>query len=145
MSYLEAAQKNHTPSGPLAQLEAKIAKIENFMETMQVVIQHIIDKGIAQEKKEEIIAAVEREKAEKKKKTTPSQTPQTQTQTAPTPERQEKQSSQPHNPDSSSQKLDEAFDSFNKRMTLIEKYMEKVSRYIDNNPHTQTQPQANLE
>src|SRR3989440_5219003 len=114
MLYLEAAQKNHTPSGPLAQLEAKIAKIESFMETMQIVIQHIIDKGIAQEKKEEIIAAVEREKAEKKKKTTLPQTPQTQTQTAPTPERQGKQSSQPHNPDSSSQKLDEAFDSFNK-------------------------------
>jgi len=78
MSYLEAAQKNHTPSGPFAQLEAKIAKIENFMETMQFVIQHIIDKGIAQEKKEEIMAAVEKEKV-KKKKTTSLQTPQIQT------------------------------------------------------------------
>ena len=64
MSYLEAAQKNHN-SSPLAQLEAKIAKIESFMETMQVVLQHIIDKGIAQERKEEIMAAIEKDKEKK--------------------------------------------------------------------------------
>jgi len=149
MSYLEAAQKNHTSSSPFTQLEAKIAKIESFMETMQFVIQHIIDKGIAQERKEEIIAAVEKEKAEKKKKTTPPQTPQTRTQTTPTPEQQQgkqnSHSSQSHDSDPNSQKLDEAINSFNKRMMLIESYMEKVSRYIDNNPHTQTQPLANSE
>ena len=75
MSYLEAAQKNHN-SNPLAQLEAKIAKIESFMETMQVVLQHIIDKGIAQERKEEIMAAIEKEK---KKKTSPPPTPHNRT------------------------------------------------------------------
>src|SRR6266487_1365792 len=49
-----------------------------------------------------------------------------------TPEQQrERNTHQSANPNDS-QKLDTAIDSFNKRMTLIEKYMEKVSRYIDN-------------
>ena len=81
MSYLEAAQKNHNSSS-LAQLEAKIAKIESFMETMQVILQHIIDKGIAQERKEEIMTAIEKEK---KKKTSPPPTPHSRTTTT-TPE-----------------------------------------------------------
>ena len=141
MSYLEAAQKNHN-SSPLAQLEAKIAKIESFMETMQVVLQHIIDKGIAQERKEEIMAAIEKEK--KKKKTSPPPTPHSKTTTT-TPEQQrERNTHQSANPNDS-QKLDTAIDSFNKRMTLIEKYMEKVSRYIDNDPRTQTQSLTNPE
>ena len=141
MSYLEAAQKNHN-SNPLAQLEAKIAKIESFMETMQVVLQHIIDKGIAQERKEEIMAAIEKEK---KKKTSPPPTPHNRT-TATTPEQQrENNTHQSANPDNDSQKLDAAINGFNKRMTLIEKYMEKVSRYIDNVPRTQTQSLTNPE
>jgi len=141
MSYLEAAQKNHN-SNPLAQLEAKIAKIESFMETMQVVLQHIIDKGIAQERKEEIMAAIEKEK---KKKTSPPPTPHNRT-TATTPEQQrENNTHQSANPDNDSQKLDAAINGFNKRMTLIEKYMEKVSRYIDNDPRTQTQSLTNPE
>ena len=67
MSYLEAAQKNYSPNS-LTQLEAKIAKIENFMKTIQVILQHIIDKGIAQKRKEKIMAAIEKEKIEKEKK-----------------------------------------------------------------------------
>ena len=142
MSYLEAAQKNHN-SSLLAQLEAKIAKIESFMETMQVVLQHIIDKGIAQERKEEIMAAIEKEK--KKKKTSPPPTPHSKTTTT-TPEQQkERNTHQSANPNDNSQKLDAAINSFNKRMTLIEKYMEKVSRYIDNDPRTQTQSLTNPE
>ena len=141
MSYLEAAQKNHN-FNPLAQLEAKIAKIESFMETMQVVLQHIIDKGIAQERKEEIMAAIEKEK---KKKTSPPPTPHNRTTTT-TPEQQkERNTHQSANPNDDSQKLDAAINGFNKRMTLIEKYMEKVSRYIDNDPRTQTQSLTNPE
>jgi len=141
MSYLEAAQKNHN-SNPLAQLEAKIAKIESFMETMQVVLQHIINKGIAQERKEEIMAAIEKEK---KKKTSPPPTPHNRTTTT-TPEQQkERNTHQSANPNDDSQKLDAAINGFNKRMTLIEKYMEKVSRYIDNDPRTQTQSLTNPE
>ena len=142
MSYLEATQKNHN-SSPLAQLEAKIAKIESFMETMQVVLQHIIDKGIAQERKEEIMATIEKEK--KKKKTSPPPTPHSKTTTT-TPEQQkERNTHQSANPNDDSQKLDTAIYSFNKRMTLIEKYMEKVSRYIDNDPRTQTESLTNPE
>src|SRR3989440_1780690 len=138
---LEHDRKNHN-SSPLAQLEAKIAKIESFMETMQVVLQQIIDKGIAQERKEEIMAAIEKEK--KKKKTSPPPTPHSKTTTT-TPEQQrERNTHQSANPNDS-QKLDTAIDSFNKRMTLIEKYMEKVSRYIDNDPRTQTQSLTNPE
>ena len=141
MSYLEAAQKNHN-SSPLAQLKAKIAKIESFMETMQVVLQHIIDKGIAQERKEEIMAAIEKEK---KKKTSPPPTPHSRTTTT-TPEQQKEcNTHQSANSNDDSQKLDTAINSFNKRMTLIEKYMEKVSRYIDNDPRTQTQSLTNPE
>ena len=141
MSYLEAAQKNHN-SNPLAQLEAKIAKIESFMETMQVVLQHIIDKGIAQERKEEIMAAIEKEK---KKKTSPPPTPHNRTTTTTPEQRKENNTHQSANPDNDSQKLDAAINGFNKRMTLIEKYMEKVSRYIDNDPRTQTQSLTNPE
>ena len=141
MSYLEAAQKNHN-SNPLAQLEAKIAKIESFMETMQVVLQHIIDKGIAQERKEEIMAAIEKEK---KKKTSPPPTPHNRTTTTTPEQRRENNTHQSANPDNDSQKLDAAINGFNKRMTLIEKYMEKVFRYIDNDPRTQTQSLTNPE
>src|SRR5256714_8447558 len=112
------------------------------METMQVILQHIIDKGIAQERKKEIMAAI---KEEKKKKTSPPLTPHSRTTTT-TPEQQKERSThQSANPNDDSQKLDAAINSFNKRMTLIEKYMEKVSHYIDNDPRTQTQSLTNPE
>src|SRR6185369_1183927 len=139
MSYLEAAQKNHN-SNPLAQLEAKIAKIESFMETMQVVLQHIIDKGIAQERKEKIMAVIEKEK---KKKTLPPPTPHNRTTTTTLEQQREHNTHQSTDPNNNSQKLDAAINGFNKRMTLIEKYMKKVSRYIDNNSQTQTQSLTN--
>ena len=112
------------------------------METMQVVLQHIIDKGIAQEWKEEIMATIEKEK---KKKTLLPPTPHNRTTTT-TPEQQKEHNTHKSaNPNNNSQKLDAAINGFNKRITLIEKYMEKVSRYIDNDPRTQTQSLTNPE
>ena len=89
------------------------------------------------------MAAIEKKK--KKKKTSPPPTPHSRTTTT-TPEQQKEcNTHQSANPNNDSQKLDTAINSFNKRMTLIEKYMEKVSRYIDNDPRTQTQSLTNPE
>src|SRR2546421_7241431 len=84
-------------------------------------------------------------KRRKKEKDIAPPTPHSKTTTT-TPEQQKKRNThQSANPNDDSQKLDTAINSFNKRMTLIEKYMEKVSRYIDNDPRTQTQSLTNPE